>query len=183
MKLLPLLLLLWVSASHAEIYRWVDKDGKVHYSDRPDTSVKSEKVVPKSSSTIEMASPTPSPRRSGNTEAEERYQLQIASPAADATIRDNNGQLQVAIAVTPELASFHRLQLLVDGKVLRTLGGGGNFAIDDIQRGEHQLQVKVVDKNGKVLASSPNRTFFMHRHSALFPRPAPPNGGVMPISQ
>ncbi|GGY31451.1 hypothetical protein GCM10011297_00180 [Bacterioplanes sanyensis] len=43
------LLLLWVTASHAGIYRWVDDNGKVHFGDRP---------PPKKSDVVQVQAPT-----------------------------------------------------------------------------------------------------------------------------
>ncbi len=46
------LLLLWVTATHAGIYRWVDDNGKVHYGDRP---------PPKKSDVVQLQSPNRQP--------------------------------------------------------------------------------------------------------------------------
>ncbi|GAA5192636.1 DUF4124 domain-containing protein [Ferrimonas gelatinilytica] len=165
----------------AQIYKWVDENGQVHYSDKPQPGAES--VALSEGSTISLPSPppvTPKPVEESGPE----YKIGIRSPSEEATVRDNNGQLGLDISLEPELADGHRVQLFLDGVQVRTLGGGGSFALDNLDRGEHQLQAKVVDKNGKVLASSPLRTVYLHRHSILIPakrpQPKPTPRGAMP---
>lgn len=35
MKILTIVLLAWFGTAHAEVYKWTDKNGRVHYGDRP----------------------------------------------------------------------------------------------------------------------------------------------------
>lgn len=44
LKLLPLLLFLVIPPSFAEVYRWVDSNGRVQYSDQPPPDVDAKKV-------------------------------------------------------------------------------------------------------------------------------------------
>ncbi|QIZ78311.1 DUF4124 domain-containing protein [Ferrimonas lipolytica] len=177
MKLRVLMLLLLALPASAEIYKWVDADGKIHYGDKPVAGA--EKVVPKEpmTATLSRAPTTPTQTQQPQTSpAQQRisYKVKFTAPDNNATVRNNNGQVPVSIFLKPELASNHRLQLFLDGSVIRTLGGGGNFVLDDIDRGEHQLQVKVIDKSGKILAYSSKRTLFMHRQSLLMPSGSKP---------
>jgi len=50
MKYLMLLLLCIFSASHAGVYKWTDKNGKVHYGDRPNSNQATEVTIKPSSS-------------------------------------------------------------------------------------------------------------------------------------
>ncbi|WP_298440770.1 DUF4124 domain-containing protein [uncultured Ferrimonas sp.] len=175
MRPLLLLLLLALPAS-AEIYKWVDANGKVHYSDKPVSGA--EAVVPKESSTVSLPARNHPPAPPRQDPIRQPYQIDFSAPSDNATVRNNSGQLALTIALEPELARQHKVQLLLDGKPVRTLGSGGSFALDNLDRGEHQLQAQVIDKNGKVLASSPSRTVFLHRHSQLFPTGPQPSGSI-----
>ena len=42
---LPLILVLAAMPVHAQLYKWTDADGKVHYSDRPQDGVKSKEIA------------------------------------------------------------------------------------------------------------------------------------------
>ena len=42
---LPVILLLFVSIAEAGFYKWTDKDGNVHYSDKPEDAVKTTELI------------------------------------------------------------------------------------------------------------------------------------------
>ncbi|GAA4894063.1 DUF4124 domain-containing protein [Ferrimonas pelagia] len=164
----PLLLCLLIAfGSNAQIYKWVDDDGKVHYSDKPRSGATAVSLKP--GSTVHLPTSTRSLSTESQADEQIAYRIDLIAPEDEATVRNNQGQLDLQIALEPALAADHRVQLWLDGRLSRTLGSGGSFALDDLDRGEHQLQAKVIDKSGKVLALSPTRTVFMHRHSRLFP--------------
>ena len=75
----------------------------------------------------------------------------IVSPANDTAVRNNAGNLTVRGQVSPKLASGHRVQLLLDGvpqgAPRRTL----EFSLENIDRGTHHLQVRIVDSGGQGL--------------------------------
>jgi len=73
--LLPLLIIaMAVSTANAAVYRWVDENGKVHYSDRP-KSGKNAQVVDLNSSTIETSTNLHSNKDSSDMTTEETNQL------------------------------------------------------------------------------------------------------------
>ncbi|MBY6187988.1 DUF4124 domain-containing protein [Marinobacter hydrocarbonoclasticus] len=161
----------------AKIYKWTDANGQVHYSDKPRDGAEVVEVDTSKASTIILAKPGPTPPP--QVVEAPSYRIRLTAPEEQATVRDNNGQLDIQIALEPDLLADHRIELLLDGSVVRTVGGGGSFALDNLDRGEHQLQARVIDENGKVLASSAKRTVFLHRHSRLIspPRPQPRTQG------
>lgn len=60
--LIALLLTAFAAPAHAELYKWVDAQGKTHYSDKPDGAGKAKvKEIP-----VDTA-PTPAPAKSGDT--------------------------------------------------------------------------------------------------------------------
>ncbi|SHI21272.1 DUF4124 domain-containing protein [Ferrimonas marina] len=165
----------------ASVYKWTDEHGQVHYSDKPREGAEQVEVDPSKISTVELPAPRPVVAQAEPESTQPDYRIALLDPQDEATIRDNNGQLDLQIQLEPDLQDGHRVQLLLDGEVVRTLGGGGSYALDNLTRGEHQLQAQVIDKNGKVLASTASRTVYLHRHSRLFTPPGPtpkplPNG-------
>jgi hypothetical protein len=106
--------------------------------------------------------------------------LTVTAPRSDETIHDNNGTLAVTVSLQgAALGEGRRLRALIDGQPYggdqSTLG----FSLNDIDRGEHTLQVQLIDANGVVLATSIPVRFHMWRASALSPlspprKPAPP---------
>ncbi|MCH1919537.1 DUF4124 domain-containing protein [Shewanella sp. A3A] len=178
MRHLWIMLALIAMSAHGAIYKWVDKDGKVHYSDEPHPNAEVVQLNENTQNSVTIPAPKPlniTPAAApATTEQQSRYQLSITSPQQEATIRSNAGDLTVAVNVEPQLASGHQLQLFIDGVAATELQAAGIFQLHDIDRGEHQIEAKVVLQNGKVLASSSATTFFMHQAGLIQPVfPAP----------
>ena len=93
--------------------------------------------------------------------------VRVVSPTNDTTFRDNSDAISVAVALMPLLQTGrgHRLVLLMDGTRQGGPSLGTTFQLTNVDRGSHTLVVQVVDKNNKLLASSPSVTFHMHRTS------------------
>lgn len=102
---------------------------------------------------------------------EGRIGVSIASPQNQETIHDNSGRVPVEIAITngDPLASGGAIRVLLDGQPFGPEARAANFALEGVERGEHLLQVHVVDAEGTVIATSEAVTFYMWQASALFP--------------
>lgn len=177
-KCLILAALLVTSASAGPAYRWVDENGQVHYSDRPRPGAE-EIVLP------ESPAPRPQPARAAasnpqaaQSEPSSGYeQLTITSPAAQSTLWNVAGTVDVAVRVQPALASEHQLRVVLDGQLLETRPGGPQFSIDDVFRGMHSLEVLVQDAAGNELIRSDAVPFMVQQTSIQNPnnpnRPRP----------
>lgn len=99
--------------------------------------------------------------------------LGITQPENEATIHDNDGRLDVAVALTPPLdvAAGDRLQLTLDGAVAVD-GAGASFNLADMPRGAHTIEVAVRDRAGHILLRGAPVTVYMWRASRLFPNRA-----------
>lgn len=104
----------------------------------------------------------------------------IISPADDAAVRSNAGSLTVLARVDPRLREGHRLQLLLDGIPRGAPGRKPEFHLENIDRGSHNLQLRVVDDAGGVLFTGPLSTFHLLRHSRLH-RPQPSSVTNLPL--
>jgi hypothetical protein len=162
------------SATADKIYKTVDKDGNVAYTD----------VAPKDrSSAIEISTgnnytppttdtpvaATPPQTSEDGDEAGARYTgISIVSPGNDAAVRENSGNLSVALQIEPnyDSASGHIVQLIMDGSLVQS-GPSTSFTLSNIDRGTHILTAQLVDTQGQVLAATPPTTFHMQRRSVL----------------
>ncbi|GLP97594.1 DUF4124 domain-containing protein [Paraferrimonas sedimenticola] len=155
-------------ASSAAVYRWVDENGKVHYSDEPEKGVKAEQIEVKEASSISVSLPKVADVKEQQPQAEPiDYKLSIRSPNNEETIRNNNGNFEVHVDIAPKLSPSHRLALYLNGKAYSVPQRNGMFRLVNIDRGEHNLSAKLIDKNGKVLASSAETKVFLHRASVI----------------
>lgn len=180
-RLLILSLLTTPLLVQAAIYRWVDSEGVLHFSDqKPDmpgveeVNVKPPNVVGKEGSGEQAQMPrkktsTGSAAKNQPLAVPPRYNsLTIVSPANDAAVRANNGVVTVSCQLDPPLGTKagHSIQIIVDGRTIRGLSRCGT-ALSELARGTHSLQIQVVDSLGKVLISSPVQTFHVLRTSRL----------------
>ncbi|MCL1089854.1 DUF4124 domain-containing protein [Shewanella profunda] len=156
-------LLLLSMQAQATIYKWVDKDGKVHYSDEPRANAE---VVELNEKTLnQIALPPVKIASDNNNQVIEdiQYQINIISPEEEATVRDNNGDFEVVATVSPEIKSQFLMQLKLNGNVVGPPQVGGRFKLTNVDRGEYTLVVDAMTQNGKVFASSSPRKIFLHQ--------------------
>lgn len=178
MRNAPLLLLLaaCAGASAAEVYRWTDEDGTVHYSDRPLPDTEPEVVDPLP--LVDLGAPVvPSDDTAVAGEAGENegktpvagpdYELAFANLEDEATVWNDARRLPVEMRLQPPLAGDlgHRLRLTMDGEVRAGPATDTYFVIDGVDRGTHTLQGEVVNAAGEVLATTPRITIHHKQHS------------------
>ena len=178
-RLLPILLLLFPLALAAEeekkIYRTLDEQGNVVYTDEP-PSDDAEPVDLDPITTvpaIEVEGGADSQAEGGDEEAARAgYQgLEFLYPTSDQTIRHNGGQVPFRLALRPQgarLAESHRVEILLDGSVAGT-GDALQVTVGPVDRGPHEVSARIVDAGGNVLARTPTVNFFLLRHSVQSP--------------
>lgn len=158
----------------AGVYKWVDPDGTVHFSDTPQPGAEEVHVPPP-----QMYTPAPyapiTPRPEAPAAQAEYTQLAITAPEAEASIWDNTGAIPVSFSLKPALKADrgHRLVVLVDGQAQEPVKGTST-TLENVERGSHTLQGQIVDAAGKVLVSSSAITVHLHRQSVLGPNRARP---------
>lgn len=161
--LLGLCLLLTTTSSLAsatKIYVWVDENGKVVYSDTPrpgaeEVQVKEKNVI---SSNINTSILDINPKV-----IEDKFEVSITQPEANQTIRDNTGSLLVQGRIKPLFKQGYKIRLLLDNQPYKSPQSFAQFRLSNIDRGEHQIKLELIDDKGKVIASSTPVTFYMHR--------------------
>jgi len=167
--LLAFCLLAATAALAQEAYRWVDEDGVVHYSDRPREGAEQIALpAPNVATTRPVARPAASSR---DEEPEEEppagYEsIQILSPAAEETLWNIEGVLNVSVALTPGLQRGHRVRAYHNGQVQPV--SGTSFQLQEVWRGSHNLQVEVVDETGKLMIRSQPSRFFVQQNTVGF---------------
>lgn len=152
------------ATSPMTIYKVVGKDGSVTYTDKPQQNaealafdVKTQNVV-----TAAKATPPPPPKPVA---PKTNYRVEIKSPAPEATIRNNLGELTISAAQTgAPKAPIYRL--IFDDAPLAS-NTSGVFKLSGIHRGAHTYKVELTNNTGKTLASSPLQTLYLHQASAL----------------
>lgn len=147
-------------AGEKKIYAWKDKSGVLVFSDTPHIGAKEIKLT---SQDLTMPA-TNTDILNNQTKAQPvAFSIGIASPEHQQTIRENTGSVYVSTRITPRFENDFTIQLFLDGKAYGAASDTSTFALRDVERGEHTLQVKLYNKQNQVIATSPLSVFFMHR--------------------
>ena len=157
------------------VYKRVNPDGSVEYSDQPLQGAEVMKVPKGSTFTMpETQSSSTAPADTSAEETQVRYDsLEIIRPTNDETIRSNEGKLTALARVVPELASDHRFRWSLDGEIVQDVNSP-ELRLNNIDRGSHSLQAEIVDADGKVIISSETTTFHLMRYRIPSAPPSPP---------
>lgn len=143
-----------------EVYRHVDKNGVVHYSDQPPTKDAKPIVLPP----IQIVGPVSTPGSGGSDEgangsmAKEDLGLpqlgaNIISPKPEETFRGDDRRLSVSVSLGEPLPEGYGLLYMLDGtpqnpKATRAL----SYTLEGVERGEHLISVATVDAKGREVA-------------------------------
>ncbi|MDX1823587.1 MAG: hypothetical protein R3354_02645 [Thiohalomonadales bacterium] len=146
-----------------KVYKKVNPDGSVEYSDQP---IQGSEVmnVPKGSTFTMPETPAVTPASTNPAEETSvKYDsLVITQPENDKAIRSNNGTLTALASVTPALAPDNRFRWKMDGNIVQDVNAP-ELRLNNVDRGSHTLQAEIVDANGKVIITSDSVTFHMMR--------------------
>jgi hypothetical protein len=149
------------------VYKRVNPDGSVEYSDRPLEDAEVIKVPKGSTFTMPAASParrTP-PRPPSADDVEGYESLEITSPKNDEAIRSNDGRVTALAKSDPTLLEGHRYRWSIDGTILPRKLKDPILLMKEVDRGTHSLEVAIIDGEGKVVISSQKITFHLLRAS------------------
>jgi hypothetical protein len=171
-------LLLAASLAPAQAYRWVDENGVVHYSDRPQPGAEEVELesapavnIPAPRGAAGLSRPTAPAAGAATNDPDDatRYAaLAVASPAAEETLWNIGGVLNVSLDLQPALQRGHRLQVYFDGAPQPV--NGTQFQLQEVYRGTHNLQAEVIDASGQPLIRSQPIRFYVQQTTVVRPR-------------
>jgi hypothetical protein len=148
------------------VYKWVDAQGIVHYSDQPHPNAQKLEVrgaqtfsalpMPQSSS----AAPQPT-QPSGPA-----YDSCAVTQPTDQQMLMNVYQATAVIQTSPQLRPGDQVRLFVDGKQIT--GSSTSFTFP-VNRGQHSVQAVIQDNVGQIVCETSTITFFVHQPSVQNP--------------
>lgn len=160
------------------VWKWVDDNGVVHYSDRPVPGAM--RIEVSTGSRVDSSAQPQTPaQEEPSTPADEpppaQYRtLMITSPGDDETIVNTGGQVPVQVQLEPGLQSGHSLYLYLDGLLVEGFPTTGtSHTLTDVPRGAHTLIATVHDSRGRRFQESPATSFFVRQTSVAQPPVGP----------
>jgi hypothetical protein len=160
------------TAQAAVIYRWVDADGVVHYSDQ--ASPGAEKIVTAGSSgpaaagarnaTGPIAQSPPGPTGGLN-----YSEFSITSPAPEQTFFGDD-VVPAHLNLNPSLRPNQAITWHLNGKQLDSPPDAVSFVLPRLDRGTYVLAATITDEQTSESQTSDSVTFFVRQPSALSPQ-------------
>ena len=159
-----MLIVVSLFATAGTIYKKVNQDGSVSYSDQPfpgsqivEVTVRQQTQLPTVRSSI---------RSSSNKPVLTDYAISIQSPISEQTIRNNSGDLTIMVQTTPAANPKLRVQILVNNTPYLKPSQGTVFKLKNIDRGELKIKAQLLSTSGQVLATSSETLVYLHRATA-----------------
>jgi hypothetical protein len=188
-KLIPLAFLLVPLAvvAEGEVYKVVDKDGNVTFTDQRPSSNAQPMVLPELSiieTDVDVPESGPS---QGEAEASEPLPLtprelrrkyrdfRIISPQPDETFWGTANTIVVSWGSSQPIEDNLTVMLIVNGEA-QAAPPEGSVTLT-LERGEHQVSAEIRDARNRRIMATDTVTFYVKQYSANFNRPAISPGG------
>jgi hypothetical protein len=147
------------SSSQAQVYRSLDPDGGVSFSDRPTANA------------VEVPVPVAPVRQDAETEDQNADpdradpgpydRFDIVAPENDTTSHHPEGNVRVSMVVSPPLMEGHRLSMKIDGvAAVGDLPNPAQAELRGLSVGTHNIQSVIVDAEGTEVAKT--GTVYIH---------------------
>ncbi len=160
-----------------DVYRWVDANGTVHYSDKPRDGA--ERVQIRSVQGYESgttANPTASDPAAVQEEPEGPYYtaVRIVSPENDGAVWATGGGMTVQVEVQPALRPGDKIQLTLNGDIVPgTPVANTSITLSGLIRGAYTVQAAVVGPSQQIFIFSDDVNFNVLQASIHSPQRRP----------
>jgi hypothetical protein len=158
-------------AASAQVFKWVDADGRTQFSDRPQPSAE----IVNLPGTASARSADQSVTTDGALQAAELgpyTEFEIVSPEPNQTLRSAQDNVPIGLVLVPSLIAGHLLEFVVDGTSIAVdKSAGTQINLTGVAYGSHQTQAQIRDDRGIIVARTRPVSFQLRK-------PIPP--GVIP---
>jgi len=174
MRILYFIALMFSLPVFAEVYKVVDNNGNITYTDQPQPDAKLVPPVNKmprvQPEPIGKPEPAANPDAEGTQEAQQTpafagyTQAYILSPAHDQIIPNQQRNVIIQLGLQPQLQPGHRVQFLSNGQPLGAPIGATAYQLEDLERGSYQIGAQIRSAEGKILLSLKPISIHVQRH-------------------
>lgn len=154
----------------AQIYSYTDASGQRVFSDQPPSA-----ATPHSSVELKPVNRMPAGQRMIKLKAPAELKQQLApppppytslallSPVPGDTLSNSGRSIVIQVSSSPALLSGHHYQAWLDGAAYGPASETDSWRIDEVNRGEHQLQVQLLDEQGNSLMQTEVATLYVRQ--------------------
>jgi len=152
------------------VYKWVDDNGVIHYSDQPHPNAQKlqvQGVQTYSSSSASVRAPAES--EPGSTAANPYKGCAIAQPLDQQNL-PNAQSVFIRVAADPVPRGGDRIYITMDGQGLNSGQPTGlSFNVTPIDRGSHSVSAQIRSSDGTILCQTPAVTFYVQQPNLFSP--------------
>ncbi|WP_189577645.1 DUF4124 domain-containing protein [Marinobacter zhanjiangensis] len=153
--------------AQAEVYRQVDDNGNVTFTDEPDDNA--ERVNVKPVTTITMPRPETveqqlSEEEEGIGDQDAYESVGFTSPTEEEAFWSGGGNVEFRVTSTPGLRQGHRFEVTMDGTPVGQTRSGA-VTVNNVFRGTHNAGVNVIGPDGERIFTGDTISFTVHRPS------------------
>lgn len=164
---------LGVTTASAEVYKTVDKNGRITYTDVPPAHTEAKPVELKTINSLPAPAVLPQVAAASDVVAAPAlpYHVQLLAPENGATLMPAQRSVELSVGLNQNLNDGDVLAYKIDGTLLAT-SRDSVYTLVEPPRGEHKLTVEVLDADGNSLAQSDAVTLLVMR-PFIKPKPVP----------
>lgn len=161
---------LFIASSHAEIFRHVDENGNVIFSDNSQNKQAEAVNLPPINTQPAIKLPTPA-TIDEPAEAEEEAErlpyksISISYPNDETTVTYGQESISASAKLTPSLQDGDTIQFYFNGKPHGKASTSSSTTFNSLLRGEQSISVAVLNDKGKVLRKSAAIRIYVMRNS------------------
>lgn len=186
-KVLTIILLTGSGIAAAGVYRWVDENGQIHFSDKAQAGAEQIKLKETSIYTppaesnsgaadqTEQAKGTVDANTAPNAVVDYEV-ISVVSPENNQVVRSTEGTVDISVELRPGLQQGHKIRVYLNGNKAAQDLETTQITLQNMDRGTHSLEVSVIDEKNNELKRSSAVSFHMLRLAE--PRTAPFGGGA-----
>ena len=162
-----------------EVYKTVDENGNVTFTDNPPTGSDPSKVkIGPVNAQQATVLPPPEPAVSPEDETDEGEAVEevpyssslITQPLDNAAIPRGQLEVVVQIGLKPPLQTGHQVKFFHNGRRMGPPTSNTRFVLTDLIRGEHKVKAQIFGADGKRKAETQTITFYVHRYTPPKPK-------------
>jgi len=158
------------------IYKWVDENGVIHYSDQPHENAQKLQVAGVQTYSSSAAA-VPAPAASEDTAKPPPYRGCVIAQPLDQQNLPNAESVYIRVQSDPLPRPGDHVFITMDGQ---GLNGGQptalSYNVSPIERGAHTVQAQIRGPGGDVLCQTPSMTFYVQQPNLY----SPANSGTVP---
>lgn len=149
-----------------KLYKVVDQNGKVHYSDQPSTGaeeIKTDKVttIKMTKTKVDFVATDDENQVTRDPNAEYYDFIGFQNLVNEGVIRNNGGSVTLSVKIEPNLSKSHFIKFFIDGELIKEQQKELTITAQGIEYGEHNAYFTVVSRTGALVQQSETVNFIL----------------------